>query len=102
MTRFDPTLRISRDVTLAAAADDPDLAGMTADEICNLVVEKLTDFFNSVSLKNTMNFTADTIEVVETGQHLKDFQGTVCAKFMLENVLHLILTSGDVVALTFD
>lgn len=41
MTRFDPTLRISRDVTLATAANDPEMAGMT-DIISDPPIERTT------------------------------------------------------------
>lgn len=91
MSAFTPTLRLEIN---AKKLREYDARGMTFDD----ANDELTNLFSSISVADGARFTAESITVIETGQVLKNFQAMIDAIFELDDVLHLKLATGDVVA----
>jgi hypothetical protein len=94
LTPFTPTLRL--DFT------DDDImmieqAGMTMEDSESRMIR----FFHDAKITDGLEFSTDSITVIESGQTLKNFQSLVVAVFEIDEVLHLKLGSGDVVAVKF-
>lgn len=91
MSAFAPTLRME-------ITDEKfrgyEAMGMSIDD----VNDELTNLFSSISVADGARFTAESITVIETGQVLENFQAMIDAIFELDDVLHLKLATGDVVA----
>lgn len=91
VSAFSPTLRM--EVTDERNSEYVE-AGVTVEDAENM----LSGFFRKANVLNGVRFTAETITVLETGQVLKKFDTTVVATFEVDDVLHLKLATGDVVA----
>lgn len=89
---FAPTLRM--DLTDEKLREYEEV-GITIES----ATEQLTELFRNVSVTARVRFTAETVTVVETGQVLKNFQSGIAAIFELDEILHLKLDTGDVVAM---
>lgn len=96
MSRFTPTLRL--DIPQADVAGIEKREGRSIEQI----QEALTHVFTRISLFDKPLFTAETITDIESGETLKKFEVAVVGKFYVDDLLHLKLSTGDVVALKFN
>lgn len=62
---------------------------------------KITDFFFSQSLTNTVTMTSTNVCIVEDGTIMSDFQAVVIAMYKVSGFGYLKLSNGDVVELNF-
>lgn len=63
--------------------------------------EQLADFFRNANVDDGLRFTAEAITVIESSQVLHNFQSGVAAIFEIDDLVHLKLNTGDVVAIKF-
>lgn len=91
VSAFAPTLRM--EVTDERYREYVD-AGVTVEDAENM----MSGFFRKANVIDGIRFTAEAITVLETGQVLRNFDTTVVATFEVDDVLHLKLATGDVVA----
>jgi hypothetical protein len=91
VSAFSPTLRM--EITEERFREYED-AGVTVADAENM----LSGFFRKAKVTDGVLFTSEAITVLETGQVLKNFETTVVATFEIDDVLHLKLATGDVVA----
>lgn len=89
---FAPTLRM--DLTEEKLREYEEI-GITIES----ATEQLTELFRNVSVTSRVRFTAETVTVVETGEVLTKFQSGISATFEIDDVLHLKLDTGDVIAM---
>lgn len=88
---FSPTLRM--EIT-DERFREYEAAGMTIED----ADERLTSLFRNVSLAKKVEFTAESVTIIETGEVLTNFRSGIAAIFELDNVVYLKLDTGDVVA----
>lgn len=91
---FAPTLRMD--------VDDEKFGAFSGDGVSiEVVAEQLAGFFRTANVSDGIRFTAESITVIETGQVLTNFQAGVAAIFEIDDIIHLKLNTGDVVAIEF-
>lgn len=88
---FSPTLRLDINDEKMSKIEE---SGLTMKD----VESQLVGFFRDVSLSAKVEFTAESVTIVETGEVLKNFRSGIAAIFELNNVIFLKLDTGDVVA----
>lgn len=91
---FAPTLRIE---IAEERLREYEASGLIIDD----VNEQLVEMFRNVSVTARVRFTSEAVTVIETGEVLKNFQSGISAIFELDDVLHLKLDTGDVVAVKY-
>jgi hypothetical protein len=92
MASFTPTLRI---VTTAGQLAQ---TGRSVDE----ATTTLREIFAPISIRKGIELSVDYVQSVETSEVVTDFSATVVGRFTAVGVPHLILSTGDVVALTIE
>lgn len=88
---FAPTLRLEINDEKMSQIEE---AGLTLKDAESQIV----GFFRHAKVNDRLQFTAEEITIVETGWVLTNFRAGIAAIFEIDNVVHLKLTTGDVVA----
>lgn len=95
-----PTLRYPANMTEGKEEEMLAMGVSTTEEVVEKIAELMGDLIAKNGLRNNMNFHAERLEVIATGETVEEFNALVVSHYKMKGVLHLAFASGEIIALS--